>query len=208
MRDRSQTLLHMLLQDLRFVIANVTVCLLITADFQSAKNLNCKVFLFICRITTQVKRSGQTPYFFLYLFKRWCFCSYLMYYSGLRTQRFLLWRRAHPVGRWVRPDVPQRLWEGGEATQRGAAATEGAGATEGDWWKREVWANLMIRFLIALVSGHAKATGLVFDFENFFQRAFYLPSGHIAKWILKNNSPCMSVLWRIHTCISVTVGLN
>lgn len=58
--------------------------------------------------------------------------------SGRRAQWFLVWRCADPAGRRVRSDVPQRLREGGEATQRRATAAEGAGAAEGDRGERKV----------------------------------------------------------------------
>lgn len=71
-------------------------------------------------------------------------CSIVLIFSlGCRAQWFLLWRCTHPVGRRVRSNVPQRLWEGGEATQRRETATEGAGAAEGDWREGKVWPCLL-----------------------------------------------------------------
>lgn len=69
-----------------------------------------------------------------------CACA-----AGCCAQWFLLWRCADPIGRRVRSHVPQRLREGGEATQRRTTAAEGAGATEGNRGERKVLPTLRVK---------------------------------------------------------------
>lgn len=166
------------------------MCLVIPADFHSllrAWILKEEVFLFIYHVTIRVKmfisfkrthNHLQRPHVSVHI--HMSFCSFFMCYSGLGTQWFLLRRRTHPIGRRVRPNVPQRLWEGGKATQRGAAATEGAGATEGDWWKRKVWPNLLIILKVITLSGQVAATGLVLTILKAF---CFLFEWHLQFWV-------------------------
>lgn len=69
-----------------------------------------------------------------------CVCA-----AGCCAQWFLLWRCADPVGRRVRSHVPQRLREGGEATQRRTTAAEGAGAAEGNRGEGKVLPTLRVK---------------------------------------------------------------